>query len=79
MDKTINITDVDRLIVGVREWAFQTVLSDPYCGQKWEEDRVPRQDKSTNWKVQYPTDRTTDDLIKVAQKLEKYVLGGIIN
>lgn len=75
MDKNID----GRIIIGVREWAFKTVLSDPYCGQKWDVDRVPKSDKSTNWETQYPTNRTTDDLLRVAGKLEKYVLGGIVS
>ena len=71
------IDEFDRVKVGVREWAFQTVLSDPYCGQKWDVDRKMRQDKSTNFEILYPTDRTTDDLLTVAKKLEKYVLEDI--
>jgi len=66
MDK--NIIDDDRIIIGVREWAFKTVLSDPWCGHNWEMDRVDKKEASK---------RTTKDLLETAKKLEKYVLGGI--
>ena len=66
MDKNIN--DNDRIIIGVREWAFQTVLSDPWCGHNWEEDRLSRDEAKK---------RTTEDLLATAKKLEEYVLRDI--
>jgi len=68
MDKNIN--DNDRIVIGVREWAFKTVLSDPYCGQNWEEDRVGRDEAKK---------RTTESLLGTAAKLEEFVLRDIGN
>jgi len=53
MNKEIN--EFDRIVIGVREWAFKTVLSDPWCGCNWEMDRTGREEAKK---------RTTGDLLK---------------
>lgn len=70
MDKKIN--DDDRIIIGVREWSFTTVLTDPWCGRNWTEDRV-------NCFNEGKKERTTEQLLGTAKELEKYVLRGIVD
>jgi len=61
MDKYIN--DEDRIVIGVREWAIQTVL-----GDKWIESNLVKDVRDRG---------TTESVVKIAEELEEYVLGGI--
>jgi len=70
MNKEIN--EFDRMIIGVREWAFKTVLGDPWVGLNWTEDRCSHSDEEKKIK-----DRTTEQLFETAKKLEEYVMKGI--
>ena len=59
MDKNIN--DNDRIIIGVREWALQTVLGDKWVGRNLVEEA-----KETG---------NTKAIVETATELEGYVLG----
>ena len=61
MDKQTN--ELDRIIIGVREWAIQTVL-----GDKWIEGNLVKDVRDGG---------TTESMVKIAKELEEYVLGGI--
>jgi len=61
MDK--NISDNDRIVIGVREWAIQTALGDKWVGM--------------NLVAETRTTGETNILRRIAAELEEYVLGGI--
>ena len=61
MDK--NISDNDRIVIGVREWAIQTVL-----GDKWLETNLVKEIREGG---------STKVLLEMASRLGSYVLGGI--
>jgi hypothetical protein len=63
MDKNIN--ELDRLIVGVREWAVETVMGDKWVGR----NLVKEAQKTEN----------TSAIVETATKLEEYVLRGLID
>lgn len=60
MDKNIN--DEDRIVIGVREWAVETVLGDKWVGT----NLVKQKGKGV-----------TKDIVEAAAKLEEYVLRGV--
>ena len=65
MDKNIN--DNDRIIIGVREWAVDTVFIKGFGLDRWL--LVTEADKKIDAKV----------VVEIAQELEEYVLGGIVS
>jgi len=62
MDKII---DSDRIIIGVREWAVETIFKLGMGLDRW----LVNPDKVPDTKV----------VLEEAEKLEKYVLGGFID
>ena len=60
MDKNIN--DDDRIIIGVREWAIETVFTKGLEADRWyQHDKIP----------------DTKAVCELASQLAEYVLGGI--
>ena len=62
-----NINDDDRIIIGVREWAVDTVFIKGFGLDRWL--LVTEADKKIDAKV----------VVEIAQELEEYVLGGIVS
>jgi len=62
-----NIIDDDRIIIGVREWAVDTVFIKGFGLDRWL--LVTEADKKIDAKV----------VVEIAQELEEYVLGGIVS
>jgi len=62
-----NINDDDRIIIGVREWAVDTVFIKGFGLDRWL--LITEADKKIDAKV----------VVEIAQELEEYVLGGIVS
>ena len=62
-----NIIDDDRIIIGVREWAVDTVFIKGFGLDRWL--LITEADKKIDAKV----------VVEIAQELEEYVLGGIVS